>query len=342
MGVTFAEAQAALNTAVQQLFENPITRSVGIGAHGDGYGFHVIRNTSQITALAAKVAISGLTLSTPAMIDNVPISAFDRDADIVPHVKLPFSGPGSPGTSSLVPEQLMHRPLVCGLQIENYDDDVRTGSIAAGHMIVGSIGCFVVLNGATAILSNNHVVAGENRGVNGADRIIQSGDGTPANLVAMLTNYHQLIAAAPGATPATGAPLNEIDAGVAALVQGVAFRQDYMISRNVAPPSGWAVAAQGDEVYKVGRTTGLTFGIVRAVATVVGPIQYAPGPCWFQRSLTIEGQNGTMFSDHGDSGSAIIKKSTGQVIGLLYAGNGTDTYACPIEAVLPAFNCHIA
>src|ERR1700674_1739473 len=107
MGITFARAQAALNTAVQQLFENPTTRSVGIGAHGDGYGFHVIRNTSQIAALAAQVAIPGRKLSTAAMINNVPISAFDRDSDIVPHVKLPFDGPGSPGTASLVPEQLL-------------------------------------------------------------------------------------------------------------------------------------------------------------------------------------------------------------------------------------------
>jgi len=31
-----------------------------------------------------------------------------------------------------------------------------------------------------------------------------------------------------------------------------------------------------------------------------------------------------------------------KVIGLLYAGNGTDTFACPIDAVLRAFNCTIA
>ena len=49
-----------------------------------------------------------------------------------------------------------------------------------------------------------------------------------------------------------------------------------------------------------------------------------------------------MFSDHGDSGSAIIKQSTGQVVGLLYAGNGTDTFACPINLVLAAFSCSIA
>ena len=57
--------------------------------------------------------------------------------------------------------------------------------------------------------------------------------------------------------------------------------------------------------------------------------------------MTIEGDNGTLFSDHGDSGSAIIK-TNGEVVGLLYAGNGTQTYACPIDKVLTALSCSLA
>jgi hypothetical protein len=92
---------------------------------------------------------------------------------------------------------------------------------------------------------------------------------------------------------------------------------------------------------KVGRTTGLTHGSITAVGVVTGPIPYDPGPCWFQGQFEIEGENGTLFSDHGDSGSAIVS-TTGEVIGLLYAGNGTQTYACPIQAVLTALNCTLA
>jgi len=45
---------------------------------------------------------------------------------------------------------------VCGLQIENADDDQRTGVVAGGHIIVGTLGCFVRLAaGGLAILSNN-------------------------------------------------------------------------------------------------------------------------------------------------------------------------------------------
>lgn len=71
---------------------------------------------------------------------------------------------------------------------------------------------------------------------------------------------------------------------------------------------------------------------------VVGPIGYAPGPCWFRQQIEITGDNGSMFSDHGDSGSAILS-TTGEVVGLLYAGNGTHTYACPIQTVLTALSC---
>jgi hypothetical protein len=343
MGVTLPDAESTLDAAATELFQNPTTRSVGIGGHGTGYGFHVIRNAAQIVPLSAP-ALGSMAL--PHMIRNVPVSIFDRRAEIEPHLKVPFSGPGSPGMASLVPEQKTHNPLVCGLQIENFDDDTRTGTIAGGHIIIGSIGCFVVLpSNNTAILSNNHVVAGENRGINGTDRIMQPGSGAFSlpNQAATLTNYVRLATTAAGVTPSTGGvAFNDVDAGVGTLRSGVAWNQDYLPTRTVAPPTGTAVAAIGDDVYKVGRTTGLTFGVVTSVSAVVGPILYAPGLCWFQHSIAIEGKNGTMFSDHGDSGSAIIKQSTGQVIGLLYAGNGTDTFACPINDVLQALNCRIA
>jgi len=71
-------------------------------------------------------------------------------------------------------------------------------------------------------------------------------------------------------------------------------------------------------------------------------VGYSPGLCWFRRSLTIEGIDGTQFSDKGDSGSAIVLEATNHVVGLLYAGNGKQTYACPIQSVLARFNCIIA
>ena len=66
-----------------------------------------------------------------------------------------------------------------------------------------------------------------------------------------------------------------------------------------------------------------------------GPIAYDGKPAWFRNSIEIEGDSGLNFSDHGDSGSAIVN-GAGELVGLLYAGNGTQTYACPIDAVVAA------
>jgi hypothetical protein len=244
----------------------------------------------------------------------------------------------------MVPEQAKHRPLVCGLQVENFDDDIRTGEIDKGLIIIGTLGCFVKLNdGSPAMLSNNHVLAGENRGIRNKDRILQPGSGTfsSADHAGTLTDYVVLNPSPAGARISAGnVILNDADAAVAGLVKGLAFQQKYLPSRHLPAPNGTAQAALQDKVFKVGRTTGLTHGTVTQVPAVVGPIPYAPGTCWFRQTLVIEGVNGTMFSDHGDSGSAVVRED-GKVVGLLFAGNGEQTYACSIDLVLQNLKCSL-
>lgn len=135
--------------------------------------------------------------------------------------------------------------------------------------------------------------------------------------------------------------MNEVDAGVAALKQDTSFRQGYLPFRNLIAPHATTAARLGDRVFKVGRTTGLTVGEVIDVSTIVGPVVYGHGPCWFRRSFVIEGIDGALFSDRGDSGSAIVRE-TGEIVGLLYAGNGQQTYACPIDSVLGMLQCSLA
>ena len=142
----------------------------GIGHHGDGYGFRVVKNAAKILPLSASI-------SPPlSHIGNVPITIVNSHAELRHLVKVPASGPGSPGDASVIPEQGKHNPLVCGLQIHNFDDDFRQGDIANGFIIIGTLGCFVrTASGENAILWNNHVVAGQNRGVKLSDRILQPG-----------------------------------------------------------------------------------------------------------------------------------------------------------------------
>lgn len=346
MGVPFEKAEFNLDPAAAALFDaDPTVRSVGITRHQDAYGFRAVRNSAMVVPLGATVG------PLPSSFDGVPVIVTDTPGEVESLLMMPGSGPGSPAAASVIPEVRRHRPAVCGLQIQNFDDDDRQGVTAKGFIIIGTLGCFVRLDdGGIALLSNNHVIAGENRGVRGADRILQPGDiaHDPADQVAVLTDYADILDSPPGAMPASGlVNFNVIDAGVARLGVGVAFRQGYLPMRRLVAPNATAAARPGDRVFKVGRTTGLTFGEVVDVAAIVGPVPYNVGPsaasrpCWFRRSITIEGENGTQFSDKGDSGSAIVR-TNGEVVGLLYAGNGQQTYACPIADVMSAFNCDLA
>lgn len=336
-GVAFDEALTHLDLAVAEIFNSdPAVRSVGIARHGNGFGFRVVRNSSVITPLSAPSAPLTHYNRVPLKVTHVPAEICSLAA------RVPLDGPGGPGGSAVVPERAPQRPLCAGLQIQNFDADERRGVFQKGVIIVGTLGCFVrTQDGKVSILSNNHVVGAENSGQRGSDRILQPGSSTfdTTQQIAVLGNYINLVPSPAGATPgAANVSFNVIDAGLATLNDGLAFTHGYLPARAVPAPSGIASAAHGDQVFKVGRTTGLTYGTVTDVATVVGPVAYAPGPCWFSRSIVVEGVNGTLFSDHGDSGSAVVKMN-GEVIGLLYAGNGMQTYICPIDLVLAALAC---
>jgi len=155
----------------------------------------------------------------------------------------------------------------------------------------------------------------------------------------VLSDFEDIRPSPPGTTPSSGGVVfNEIDAGIAKLTAGIAFQQGYLPFRHLNAPRPFTSSVSlGERVLKVGRTTGLTYGEVIDLATSVGPITYSPGQCWFRRSFTIEGINGIQFSDHGDSGSVIVREN-GEVVGLLYAGNGQQTYACPIDTVLSSLD----
>jgi hypothetical protein len=338
MGVSFEQALENVENAAMRIFEaDPTVRSVGVSRHQDSFGFRAVRNAAIPLPLAA---------GRPEIthFKDIPVAFADTFGELESLVMVPGKGPASPAAASLIPEVRRHRPLVCGLQIQNFDDDGRQGVFEKGFIIIGTLGCFVRLNDdRIAVLSNNHVVAGENKGVRNEDRILQPGrtDFDIDDQIAVLTDFVKLETSPPGLPP--GSPLvnfNLVDAGVAALVEDTGFTQGYLLSRNLVAPTGTARARVGDRVFKVGRTTGLTFGEVKDVATIVGPVPYEPGQCWFRRSLTIEGLNGSQFSDRGDSGSAIVR-TNGQVLGILYAGNGVQTYACPIETVLNELNCSL-
>ncbi len=233
MPVELAVALNLVEDAAARIFDaDPQVRSVGVGAGLDGHGFVAVRNARAISALAFRIGAPPV----PADVHGIPVAYVNSYADPSQLARVPHSGPASPGIGSLILEQQGHAPLACGLQIQNFDDDVRTGTLTQGLMTIGTLGCFVrTQSGAVAILSNNHVIAGENRGIAGTDRILHPGS------AAFVANQHgatltAAVALRPspaGASLANGTViLNDVDAGIAELLSGAGFSQAYLPGRS--------------------------------------------------------------------------------------------------------------
>jgi hypothetical protein len=218
-----------------------------------------------------------------------------------------------------------------------------TGFLASGFIMAGTLGCFVRSGSSSAlyILSNNHVLADENRYPKGG-HIIQPGaldGGSPtADRVAKLTRFVRLV---PGQA-------NLVDCAIAKLNQGI--QADVHKLKGIGTLAGQHSGdlQVGDVVHKVGRTTGVRHGRVTAFELDGVAVEYDIGVISFDNQTEIEGAGTRSFSDAGDSGSLIVDAQM-RAAALLFAGgdhggsNGKGlTYANPIAAVLQALKVKLA
>jgi hypothetical protein len=215
-----------------------------------------------------------------------------------------------------------HRPLVIGCSVGHY------------KITAGTIGAFVSPKGgdAPAILSNNHVLANENRARKG-DAILQPGDydggKNPADEVAGLTKFIRL--------RRSGA--NHADAAYASLNDAIKFDPVTIAGTGKLKGVSSSPVADDLEVRKSGRTTGATRGRVTAFELDGVVVDYDIGTIRFDNQIEIEADD-KPFSLGGDSGSLIVD-ANGEAVALLFAGSDSGgahghgtTYANPIQAVL--------
>ncbi len=223
--------------------------------------------------------------------------------------------------------QQRHRPLKIGISV--------------GHVAVnaGTLGCFVRKQDGsdTLILSNNHVLANENKGKVG-DTILQPGNydgGTdPGDKVAELASMARLKKTQP----------NAVDAAIAVLSQGIDCDPRTIRGLGALAGQGASFLDPGAEVAKLGRTTGLTHGRVIAFELDNVVVDFGLGLLRFDGQFAVEGvEDKKPFSRGGDSGSLIVEAGPRLAVGLLFAGTevgGTNglglTYANPISTVLAA------
>lgn len=211
------------------------------------------------------------------------------------------------------------------------------GSIGHYNITAGTLGCFVRSRAdeATLILSNNHVLADENRGKAG-DAILQPGadDGgrNHADVVGKLVRFARV----------KRAGANLVDCAVASLKDGVKFRGTRISTLGNLSGLGDEILENEAAVAKAGRTTGTTRGRVTAFELDNVVVGFDVGDLRFDNQIEIEGAGAGPFCDGGDSGSLIVDGDC-RAVALLFAGSdqgGTNgrglTYANPIRAVLDA------
>jgi hypothetical protein len=218
-----------------------------------------------------------------------------------------------------------HRPLILGASV--------------GHIAItaGTLGAFVrSADSDLAILSNNHVLADENRAEIG-DAIIQPADldggQSPRDVVAHLTEY----------VPIAPVGINRVDCAFSTLADGVEIDPVGSLGDGVVAPE------DADRVRKLGRTTGLTAGRVSAFNVRSVIVEYEISPTVrFDGQIEIQAPDGGEFSLGGDSGSLIVSEGDHVPVGLLFAGSdqggdqgGPVTYANPITEVLAALNVEL-
>ena len=201
------------------------------------------------------------------------------------------------------------------------------GSVGHFNITAGTLGCFVTKGGDDFILSNNHVLADENR-ANKGDVIVQPGplDGgiVSSGKVGQLHDFIKL----------KRRGTNLVDCATASMDEGLEYFYNHL--ETLGPIKGVRKTPLeiGETVFKVGRTTGVTKGEVDTVALDQVDVGFDMGVILFDDQIQIGPVGNTPFSLGGDSGSLIVD-SKRRAVGLLFAGNDVDaTFANPIQTVL--------
>jgi len=251
-------------------------------------------------------------------VDVEEVGTFYRLAATAPASPASPAGPAAPFVNVVPNPRSRVRPLQPGSSVGFVD--VEHPSIMAG-----TFGLLATDGERRYIVSNNHVLADENRLAIGGP-ILQPGllDGLDSAdpPIARLTRFVPLSTSEP----------NAVDCALAELLPGEEARPEILY---LGAPRGTAPAAIDMVVHKFGRTTGYRVGRVTSVDTDIS-VDYGLGAVTFHGQILIQGVDGQAFSVGGDSGAAVLERATGNVVGLLFAGSPNHSAASHIDDVLAA------
>ncbi|HKS41084.1 MAG TPA: hypothetical protein VJX74_10775, partial [Blastocatellia bacterium] len=154
-------------------------------------------------------------------------------------------------------------------------------------VMAGTFGALVKDSHGVYVLSNNHVLADENRLPLGSP-IFQPGlldGGKPGDRIAQLTKF----------VPLKAGVFNKVDGAIAKALQKNLVSNSILF---IGPPKGTTAALADMVVHKFGRTTSYTAGRISSINTDVS-VQYDTGVFKFSGQIIIKGLNNQSFSAGG-------------------------------------------
>jgi len=256
------------------------------------------------------VLVGGGDTAVPATINGVPVEKL-----VIGPIR-PWSLTGS------------YRPMPIGVSVGN-----------AIECLPGTIGCVLVRGSKDYLLSANHVFARQNQGTIGEPIVQPSlpdldpacGPAPPAAVIGTLADFQTVVydSKTPNIMDAAIAevtlPPNQVSCATPPGFYG-------------APSSTVETAPVGMHIMKVGRTTELTRGSVKAV-NVKTKITFPSGTALFVNQVLTSQSLG----DFGDSGSLVVTddgtlRPLGIVIG---GGNNGSAVVSPIGPILSRFGATI-
>jgi hypothetical protein len=257
------------------------------------------------------------------------------------------------GPPPVLDSQKYFQSLRCGIGIANPIKEYP------GLLSVGTLGFFLRDEKETYLVSNNHVI-GKSSAHAGVKAVLGEGVVQPGTLdltdleLRLMPTEAALIAQLQIAEVAAVVPLefitlkkipiNRVDAAAAKLTNPGRTRGDMdrltfgggILGTSVyqADPNDPNKILGDSRVYKVGRTTGYTEGIVTALAAIA-TIPYPGGTAYFAGQLVVQASSDNVgpFSTRGDSGSGVLN-ARHELVGLLFAGSQQQTLVNPIADVL--------
>ena len=111
---------------------------------------------------------------------------------------------------------------------------------------------------------------------------------------------------------------NNVDAALVPIAPDRAYSQ--WTVEKIGEIEGWGTASVGDQVEKMGVTSGYTTGVVSSTSFTL----YLTDPDWGDITLENQIKIDSEFSKPGDSGSAAIDCGTKKMIGMVEAGGQTE------------------